>query len=445
MGISAPAPISGTTAADIAIIGAGPAGLIAAERLALAGLRVTVHERMPSPARKFLFAGRGGLNLTHGEGLAGGEDGALSRFIGRYGRASSALGPVIAGFPPAALGDWAAALGEPLFEGSSGRMFPRSFKATPLLRAWLRRLDDLGVRLVTRSRWTGFDDTLRPLFEGGDGPLLPPPDATLLALGGASWPRLGSDGAWTRILAARGIAIRPLQPVNCGVQIDWSPYFRDKFAGEPLKRIALGLQGQTLRGEALVTARGLEGGAVYALSGAIREHLALSGSVQLTLDLRPDLDHASLTQRLSAPRGSQSLATFLRKSAKLPPVAIALLREGGRSLPADPAALALLIKALPLRIDGIDGLDRAISTAGGIALSEIDDNFMLKALPSVFVAGEMLDWDAPTGGYLLQGSFSTGVAAAAGIQAWLAPDGTGKNETKTTSTNLPAPDQRIAS
>ena len=396
----------------VTIIGAGPAGLIAAERLALAEMDVTVHERMPSPARKFLFAGRGGLNLTHSE--------ERTAFLTRYGQAADWLAPAITAFPPEALGKWSEGLGEPVFTGSSGRIFPKHFKATPLLRSWLRRLTRLGVKIVPRSTWTGFDADGNLTFDGPDGPQTVISRATLLALGGASWPRLGSDGRWTGILGAQGIKITPLQPVNCGFEVAWSDFFRDKFQGEPLKRISLSFEGSDVRGEALVTAEGLEGGAVYALSGRIREALAGTGTAQVQLDLRPDLDPGAIVQRLSGPRGSQSMATFLRKALKLPPVAIALLHEGRKgSLPSDPAALARLIKAVPLDLTGVRPIERAISSAGGIARSEINDAYMLNAMPGIFVAGEMLDWDAPTGGYLLQGAFSTGLAAANGMLAWL--------------------------
>lgn len=402
-----------------AIIGAGPAGLIAAERLALTGHEVTVYDRMPSPARKFLFAGRGGLNLTHSE--------APETFLKRYGQAAARLAPAIAAFGPQALSEWAEGLGEPVFTGTSGRIFPRHFKATPLLRAWLQRLTGLGVRFVPLTRWTGLDAGGGLNLEGPDGAFTIRPAASLLALGGASWPRLGSDGSWTEILEQKGVRITPLQPVNCGFECRWSDFFRDKFQGEPLKRVALAFAGRTVRGEALITAEGLEGGAVYALSGPLRESLEAAGQATISIDLRPDLALGEVTRRLGAARGAQSMATFLRKNLKLPPVAIALLHEGrneGRKggLPPDPPALADLIKALPLTLTGARPIGRAISSAGGVAFSNIDENFMLTALPGLFVAGEMLDWDAPTGGYLLQGAFSTGLAAANGMIAYLERD-----------------------
>lgn len=398
---------------DVAIIGAGPAGLIAAERLAQAGRRVALYERMPSPARKFLLAGRGGLNLTHSEPLDG--------FLDRYGAARAWLEPAIRAFPPQALRDWADGLGAESFVGSSGRVFPKAMKASPLLRAWLARLGGLGVRLHSGRLWTGWDETGALRFENRDGTVETlRPSATLLALGGASWPRLGSDGGWQVLLAAKGVAIAPLRPANAGFSVDWSPLMRERFAGEPLKRVALGFAGRRVMGEAMIDADGIEGGAVYALSGPLREAIARDGDAKLSVDLRPDLDEAALATRLERRRPGETLSNHLRKAAGLSPVAIAVLRESaGGPLPVEPAALARLIKAAPLRLTGTAPITRAISTAGGILADEVDAGFMLKRLPSVFVAGEMLDWEAPTGGYLLQACFSTGVAAAEGIGRFL--------------------------
>jgi hypothetical protein len=391
----------------VAVIGAGPAGLMAAEVLARGGIAVTVFERMASPARKLLLAGRGGLNLTHSE--------TLGAFLGRYGAARPWLEPAIRRFPPEALVAWCEGLGQPTFVGSSGRVFPRSLKASPLLRAWLARLAALGVVLRPLHRWVGWDATGALRFETPEAMASDRPDATVLALGGASWPRLGADGAWTALLPA-AISVEPLRPANCGFAVGWSEGFRVRFAGTPLKRIALSFDGHRVRGEALVTGAGIEGGAVYALAAPIREAMAASGGpVTVLLDLRPDLDAAALAARLDGPAGNLSLANRLRR-AGLPPVASGLLREGD----ADPRPLSQRVKALRLVLRAPMPLDRAISTAGGIAATALDAGFMLRSMPGVFACGEMLDWEAPTGGYLLQACFATGVAAAQGALAWLA-------------------------
>jgi uncharacterized flavoprotein (TIGR03862 family) len=382
--------------------------------MAQRGARVTVFERMPAAGRKFLLAGRGGLNLTHSE--------PLGAFLGRYGAAMPHLRAAIEAFPPETLRAWCEGLGQETFVGSSGRVFPRRLKASPLLRAWIRRLDAAGVVFRPRHRWTGWADDGALLFETPTGVVTERADATVLALGGASWPKLGSDGSWAEIMTWAGIGVARLRPANAGVLVNWSQVFRERFEGAPLKRIALSFARQTARGEALVTRNGLEGGGIYALSGAIRDAIDAEDEALLHIDLRPDLTLAALTAKLGASRGKQSLSTFLRKAASLPPVAIGLLHEaqpGGRlsALPAD--ALAGLVKALPLRPTGIAGIARAISTAGGIAFDGIDAHAMLRLRPGTFVAGEMLDWEAPTGGYLLQACFATGVAAGQGALAWL--------------------------
>ena len=384
-----------------AIIGAGPAGLAAAELLSEAGVAVTLLDRMPSPARKFLMAGRGGLNLTHTE--------ALDPFLARYGTARPRLEPAIRAFPPEALRAWCEGLGEPTFAGTSGRVFPKSMKAAPLLRAWLARLGAKGVRLLPRHAWAGWDEAGALLFERpGEAPLRLSPDATLLAMGGASWPRLGSDGGWACHLAGRGVALAPFAPANGGILLDWSAHLRDRFAGTPLKRIALSFGGRTVRGEAVLTSRGLEGGSVYALFAAIRDAVAAGAPAVVTLDLRPDMPAKEVARRVAAPRRGQSLSNHLRRQLALPPAVIALLREGEGAPEAS-------IKALRLRVTGVAGLDRAISSAGGIRLEELDEDYGLRRLPGVFAAGEMLDWEAPTGGYLLTACFATGRAAARGM------------------------------
>jgi uncharacterized flavoprotein (TIGR03862 family) len=396
----------------VAIIGAGPAGLAAAETLSTHGLRVTIFERMPSPARKFLMAGRGGLNLTHSE--------ALENLLPRYGDSATHLTRLIEAHSPVDVVAWAEGLGQETFAGSSGRIFPKAMKASPLLRAWLRRLDAHGVEIKLRHTWTGWSDTGAPLIsENGASPVPMACDATLLGLGGASWPRLGSDGAWRETLLNSGIAVTPLTPSNCGLLIDWSDHFKSRYTGEPLKRLAVTFEGDTQRGEAVITRQGLEGGAVYALSSTIAARTHGGGWANIVLDLKPDEPHDVIANRLRRPRGKDSVANWLRKCLKLSPATVGLLREASRDLPADPDDLARLIKALPLTVKGTSSLDRAISTAGGVAFASLDENLMLRARPGTFVAGEMLDWDAPTGGYLLQAALSTGIAAANGVIAWL--------------------------
>jgi uncharacterized flavoprotein (TIGR03862 family) len=401
---------------NVAVIGAGPAGLMAAEVLAQGGVEVTVYDAMPSAGRKFLMAGRGGLNLTHSE--------PLSAFLARYREAKPHLKAAIEAFPPQALRDWSEALGQETFVGSSGRVFPKAFKASPLLRAWLRRLDSMGVRLELRHRWSGWDEQGRLRFQTPDGPQFVETSATVLALGGASWPRLGSDGAWVETLVAKGVQISSLRPANSGFAVAWSDIFRDRFEGQPLKGVALTFGAHSVRGEAVVTRTGIEGGAVYALSVELREAIIRSGQVTLHVALRPDLDMKELIAKVSAPKGKQSLSNFLRKAVGLSPVAIGLLQEAakasGTSLALlSPPDLASLINAVPIKLTGTAPIARAISTAGGIAFSEIDADFMLRRLPGVFAAGEMLDWEAPTGGYLLQASFATGAAAGRGALKWL--------------------------
>jgi uncharacterized flavoprotein (TIGR03862 family) len=364
---------------------------------------------MPSVGRKFLLAGRGGLNLTHTE--------PYDEFVARYAEAAPFLRPMLDAFRPEDLVDWVEDLGEETFEGTSGRVFPRSFKASPLLRKWLARLDGLGVRFALRRRWTGWTPEGALRFEGPEGEEIVTADAVLLALGGASWPRMGSDGAWTTILAEKGVPLAPLRASNMGFDVAWSSIIRERFAGEPIKRAFFSHAGRGLRGEAVVTAEGLEGGAIYALSASLRETISAEGAAELRIDLRPDMAEDRIAERLSAPRGKASQATFLHRAAGLSPVGIALMREStGGPLPAEAKALARLVKSVPLRLTGTRPIERAISTAGGVMFEAVDDGLMLKALPGVFVAGEMLDWEAPTGGYLLTACFATGVRAAEGIR-----------------------------
>ena len=402
----------------VAVVGAGPAGLMAAEVLARGGARVTVFDRMPTAGRKFLMAGRGGLNLTHSE--------AMDRFLPRYGAAEPLLAPALAGFGPDDLRRWCRALGEDTLVGTSGRVFPASFKASPLLRAWLRRLDGEGVAFRARHRWTGWDAAGALMFETPEGPARLAADAAVLALGGASWPQLGSDGRWADLVAGEGIWVAPLRPANCGFAVAWSPIFRDRFEGAPLKGVALSFGGQTSRGEVTVTRHGLEGGGVYALSGPLREAIAAEGAARLAIDLRPDLPREAAMARLAAARARKaSISTALRKALGLSPVAIGLLQEAAHAegVPLgsrDAAALAGLVGAVPVRLDAPAPIAGAISSAGGIVADELDENHMLRRRPGTFAAGEMLDWEAPTGGYLLQACFATGAAAGAGALAWLA-------------------------
>jgi hypothetical protein len=323
---------------------------------------------------------------------------------------------------------WSEALGQPTFVGSSERVFPEAFKASPLLRAWLRGLDSMGVQLKLRHRWTGWTDDGRLSFQTPDGQFLVEADAVVLALGGASWPRLGSDGAWVKMLGSKGIAISQLRPANCGFTVAWSDVFRDRFEGHPLKGVALSTGSHTARGEAVITRAGLEGGAIYALSADLREAIAVSGPATLHIALRPDLEISDLIARLSLPKGKQSVSNWLRKAAHLSPVAIGLLQEAamasGPSLSLlSPENLAELINAVPIQLNGIAPIARAISSAGGISFDELDSDFMIRRLPGTFAAGEMLDWEAPTGGYLLQASFATGAAAGRGVLKYLDPHG----------------------
>ncbi|MGY9072781.1 MAG: NAD(P)/FAD-dependent oxidoreductase [Acidimicrobiales bacterium] len=396
------------------IVGAGPAGLMAAEALADAGFAVTVFEHKRSVGRKFLLAGRGGLNITHSE--------PIEAFNARYGNAAGHLDPALADFTPSDLRAWCLALGEPTFIGSSGRVFPDSFKATPLLRAWLTRLKSQGVEFRTGQRWLRFNPTssgCTSIFtDTDDTEVTVSADVTVMALGGASWPRVGSDGGWVTAFRSAGIAIEDLEPANSGVQLRWSARFSEQFEGEPVKNVAIAVGDNVVRGDLTITKRGLEGGPVYAQSSDIRLQLA-AGSASLIIDLSPDLSIDQLSRRLDKRRPKSSASTWLR-GAGFSPVEIGLLREAtDNRLPDTASEVAELAKATPLRLEAMMPIDRAISSAGGVAWAEVDDGLMLHNLPGIFVAGEMLDWEAPTGGYLLQACFSTAVRAAEGARTWV--------------------------
>lgn len=396
--------------AKVTIVGGGPAGLMVADVLSAAGHAVTIFDRMPSPGRKFLMAGRGGLNITHSE--------PLEVFRTRYGKAQARIAPLLDRFSPDDMRKFCAGLGQETFTGSSGRVFPESFKTSPLLRAWLRRLAQQGVEMRVRHTFAGWDETGAAVFEtaGGERRTVSA-DATVLAMGGASWPRLGSDGSWTRILERCAVSVAPLRSANCGFLAAWPPEFGERFAGTPLKSIAMSFAGRRLPGECIVTQSGLEGGVIYALSSQLRDAIDAHGEAPLFIDLKPGLTAQALAERLAATPKKQSLANRLRKAARLAPVAVALLRTA--SAGNEPDELAALIKNCPVRLTGVQPVERAISSAGGVRFEELDQNLMLRRLPGVFIAGEMLDWEAPTGGYLLQACFATGVAAAQGAMQWL--------------------------
>jgi uncharacterized flavoprotein (TIGR03862 family) len=396
------------TRKNIVIVGGGPSGLMAAEIIAAARHHVTIYDAMPSVGRKFLLAGRGGLNLTHSE--------PLEKFITRYFESSDWLSPYIKNYDPQKLRKWCEELGQETFIGTSGRIFPRSMKASPLLRAWLKRLENLGVNFLLRHSWQGFDGE-NLIFSNAEKNIIKvKADATLLALGGASWPHLGSDGSWVDILSKCGVKISPLRPANCGFVVKWSDYLTTRFAGTPLKAIAAKHKNFSNKGEMILTKQGIEGGVIYALSAALRESIKKEGKAVLYLDLRPEMSLAQLTKKLQI-RGKQSLSNYLRK-AGFPQVVAVLLNElfsADELSKAKPDLIAKHLKNLPITLISTTNINRAISTAGGITRESVDENFMLKTKLGIFVAGEMLDFEAPTGGYLLQGCFSTSVAAAKGI------------------------------
>ncbi|RWX76546.1 TIGR03862 family flavoprotein [Neorhizobium lilium] len=395
---------------DIAIIGGGPAGLMAAEVLATAGYTVTVYEQMPTVGRKFLLAGKSGLNITHSEDFA--------QFAQRFGASSPKLQQALEDFTPDDIRAWAAGLGTETFVGTSGRVFPTAMKASPLLRAWLRRLETQGVRIKTRHRWLGFDpDGHR--FHTPEGEIMVQPDAALLALGGASWPRLGSDGTWTEILAEKHISVSPLKPANCGFDVAWSEPFRQRFSGEPVKSVAATSTAGRFQGEFVISRHGIEGSLVYAHSAALRDQLEQEGHAALILDLAPGRDASRLARDLARQDAKASFANRLRKGAGIDGVKAAVIRETHRQANMlSPDALAHLIKTLPIPLLRPRPIEEAISSAGGIAWSELTGDYMLKTSPGLFVAGEMVDWEAPTGGYLLTACLAMGRTAAKGIDSW---------------------------
>jgi len=399
----------------VAIIGGGPAGLMAAEVLIKSGIKVDVYDAMPSVGRKFLMAGKGGMNISNAE--------PFDRFLTRYGASRSYIETLLSDFGPGALVAWLKELGINTFTGSSGRIFPTDMKAAPLLRAWLHRLRAAGVVFHVRHQWLGWTENNALRFNTANGEKTSAADATILALGGGSWPQLGSTGAWVPLLHNKSVTINPLKPANCGFEVDWSEYFRSRFAGQPLKSVQLSLiaagQQVSQKGEFVITQTGLESGLIYSLSALLRDEIAAVGSVTVYIDLAPDNDFDTLLGKVSIPRGKQSLANHLRKRLKLSAVKIALLHEVlSTDDCADPMRLCTTIKALPIKLTGARPIEEAISSAGGICFSAIDDKLMLSAMPGVFCAGEMLDWEAPTGGYLLTACFATGRMAGLGALAW---------------------------
>ncbi|WP_413934131.1 TIGR03862 family flavoprotein [Nitrospira sp. BLG_1] len=401
---------------SVIIIGGGPAGLMAAEAAIAAGVTVDVYDSMPSVGRKFLLAGKGGLNLTHSE--------PMESFLSRYGASRALIEPAIRSFPPSALQVWAHELGVGTFVGTSGRIFPVDLKAAPLLRLWLRRLRLNGVRFHVRHRWCGWDEQGRLRLLTAEGISLAQADATVLALGGGSWPQLGSDAGWVKLLSERQVPIIPLQPANCGFNIRWSEHFRAKFAGHPVKTVALvvtGRDGTTIRrmGEFVITVNGVEGGIVYMVSASVRDTIAVDGRATVWLDLAPDQTVKQLEHDLSRPRGKRTVATHLKRCAGITGVKAGLLREvAPNDVFADPARLAAAIKSLPLILAAPRPIEEAISTAGGLSFEALDDNLMVRSLPGVFCAGEMLDWEAPTGGYLLTACLATGRLAGGKAAQW---------------------------
>tara|TARA_R110002033_G_scaffold11981_7_gene36901 strand:+ start:1711 stop:2922 length:1212 start_codon:yes stop_codon:yes gene_type:complete len=394
-----------------AIIGAGPAGLMAAEALLARGVGVDIYDAMPSFGRKFLMAGKSGLNISHAEDF----DVFLSRYHG-----DTRLQGMVRAFGPAEIVTWMEGLGIAAHTGPTGRVFPEMMKASPLLRAWLVRLQDAGAVLHPKHRWQGWNADGALVFDAPEGAVTAAPDATVLALGGASWKRLGSDGAWAPLLAAKGAGTVPFGPSNCGFLVDWSNHVKEKFAGAPVKSVRLSVDGQETRSEFVITQRGVESGGIYTVSTALVDGLRRDGAATLLVDLLPDMDVPAIVAKLERPRGKQSMSNHLRKSLGISGVKLALLHEAARGvLPDHKVTLARLIKAVPIKVTGTAPLDEAISTTGGVAWDALDDALMLRQLPGVFCAGEMIDWDAPTGGYLITACMATGKAAGEGAADWL--------------------------
>ena len=401
----------------IAIIGGGPAGLMAAEAALAGGARVTLYDAMASVGRKFLLAGKGGLNLTHSD--------PPDVFLARYGERMAKIAPWLSAFGPDALRAWAKELGVETFVGSSGRIFPADMKAAPLLRAWLRRLRQAGLAVQVRHRWCGWDDAGALCFETIQGSKSVEADAVILALGGGSWPKLGSDGAWVPLLAGRAVPIAPLEPANCGFDVGWTEHFRSKFAGHPVKTVGVVAKsptGAVMRrmGEFVITETGVEGGIIYAVAPYLRDEIRATGRGTLRLDLAPDRELPRLIKDLSQPRGKRTMATHLQRRAHIEGVKSGLLRElVSKEDFADPTRLAAAIKSLPLTLAAPRPLEEAISTAGGVEFKALDKRLMVRGIPGLFCAGEMVDWEAPTGGYLLTACFASGRTAGAGAVAWL--------------------------
>ncbi|MDO9149815.1 MAG: TIGR03862 family flavoprotein [Methylotenera sp.] len=400
----------------VAIIGGGPAGLMAAETLSLAGINVVLYDAMPTVGRKFLMAGKGGMNITHSE--------ALTPFISRYGTRQTQIAPLLNAMSPQALREWIHGLGIETFVGSSGRVFPTDMKAAPLLRAWLHRLRETGVNFHMRHRWIGWDNQ-KLKFNTPSGECTYEADAVVFALGGGSWARLGSDGAWVNLLSDHGVSVSPLKPANCGFNMHWSEHFTSRFAGSPLKTVAISMtdehaQTQRKQGECMVTASGIEGGLIYALSANIRDTIDSYGEATIHLDLLPDRSLEQVLADVTHPRGSRSLSSHLQSRLSIKGIKAALLRELMSAQDyTNPIKLGNAIKSLPLKLTSTRPIDEAISSAGGVNFECLNEQLMIKALPGVFCAGEMLDWEAPTGGYLLTACFASGRSAGLGVIDWL--------------------------